>query len=50
MRGVYVISYPKNNNGKFSKTSIGFKNKGIRFYLYVALLKIKGEIVEVVEC
>ena len=47
MSGVYVLSYSKKNVRTVTKK--GFKRRGIRFYLYVALRIIKGEQVEVIE-
>lgn len=47
MSGVYVLSYSKKNVRTIIKK--GFKRKGIRFYLYVALRIIKGEKVEVIK-
>lgn len=46
MRGVYVMSYPK-KGGKGIVSS--FDKKGLRYFIYVASLKIKGHKVEVIE-
>lgn len=48
MRGVYVLSYPAINDGTYTITKRGFKKKGIRFYLYVALKKIQRNEVKVI--
>ena len=47
MRGIYVLSYPKSDPRIIEK--MGFKGRGIRFHLYVAIKKIKGEKIEIID-
>lgn len=47
MRGIYVLSYPKSDPRIIEK--MGFKRRGIRFHLYVAIKKIKGEKIEIID-
>lgn len=47
MRGIYVISYIPNSS--YTREKKGFKRKGLWFRFYVALAKLKGYKVEVVE-
>ena len=48
MSGIYVLSYSQGKDNSRVIEMRGFRVKGLRYYLYVALKKIKGEQVEVV--
>lgn len=48
-RRIYVMSYPMVLNGTYKVRLRMFKKKGIRYYLYVLIMRIKYDYVEIVE-
>lgn len=49
MKKIYVMSYPKILNGTFKVKLKIFKKKGIKFWIYVLIMKIKYDYVDIVE-
>ena len=48
-RRIYVMSYPIVLNGTYKVKLRMFKKKGIRYYLYVLIMRIKYDYVDIVE-
>lgn len=49
MKFIYVMSYPSILNGTYKVKLRIFKKKGIRCYLYVLIMRIKYDYVDIVE-
>lgn len=49
MKRIYVMSYPSILNGTYKVKLREFKKKGIRYYLYVLIMRIKYDYVDIVE-
>jgi hypothetical protein len=48
-RRIYVMSYPSVLNGTYKVKLREFNKKGIRYYLYVLIMRIKYDYVDIVE-
>jgi len=46
---IYVMSYPMVLNGTYKVKLRMFKKKGISYYLYVFIMRIKYDYVDIVE-
>ena len=46
---IYVMNYPMVLNGTYKVKLRMFKKKGIRYYLYVLIMRIKYDYVDIVE-
>lgn len=49
MKRIYVMSYPAIQNGTFKVKLRTFKKKDIKFWLYVTIMRIKYDYVDIVE-
>lgn len=49
MKFIYVMSYPSILNGTYKIKLRIFKKKGIKFWLYVTIMRFKYDYVDIVE-
>ena len=49
MKYIFVMSYPKILNGTFKVKLKMFKRKGIKFWLYVTIMRFRYDYVDIVE-
>lgn len=49
MKRIYVMSYPAVLNGTYKVKLREFNKKGIMYYLYVLIMRIKYDYVDIVE-
>jgi len=48
-RRIYVMSYPMVLNGTYEVKLRMFKKRGIKFWIYVTIMRIKYDYVDIVE-